>query len=56
MTTFAERVFGRSFGCQPEIHAGDRGEALVSPQIDGPSGRILAAGRQERPSSTYRST
>jgi hypothetical protein len=29
MTTFAERVFGRSFGRQPEIQDGVRGEAQV---------------------------
>jgi hypothetical protein len=29
MTTFAQRVFGRSFGRQPEIEDGIRGEVLV---------------------------
>jgi hypothetical protein len=33
MSTFAERVFGRSFGQQPEIHGGIRGEALVLQSI-----------------------
>jgi len=33
MTTFAERVFGRSFGRQPEIVDGVRGEALVLQSI-----------------------
>lgn len=33
MTTFAERVFGRSFGRQPEIEDGVRGEALVLQSI-----------------------
>ena len=35
MTTFAERVFGRSFGRQPEIEDGVRGEALVLQSIAG---------------------
>jgi hypothetical protein len=33
MTTFAERVFGRSFGRQPEIEDGVTGEALVLQSI-----------------------
>jgi Short C-terminal domain len=33
VTTFAERVFGRSFGRQPEIADGVRGEALVLQSI-----------------------
>jgi hypothetical protein len=33
MTTFAERIFGRSFGRQPEIDDGVRGEALVLQSI-----------------------
>jgi hypothetical protein len=33
MTSFAERVFGRSFGRQPEIVDGIRGEALVLQSI-----------------------
>lgn len=33
MTTFTERIFGRSFGRQPEIRDGVRGEALVLQSI-----------------------
>jgi hypothetical protein len=35
MTSFAERVFGRSYGRQPEIADGIRGEALVLRSIAG---------------------
>jgi hypothetical protein len=57
MTTFAERVFGRSFGRQPEIEDRIRGEALVlqsiaslTPSLMNMDQRIVGGSADSKPS------